>query len=414
MAVDREKLYEQVWDGPMTKVAAQYGVSSSFLARVCERLNVPRPARGYWARLAVGKAPTKPALQEARPGDELEWSRDGEPRRVPRALPKVPGETAQTSSRPRRTRSTRHPLVVGAREHFEGAKESEGGYLRPSKRRLVDVFVSQATLDRALKAANTLFLALEDRGHQLAFAPLDQHLQRPEVDERSEGGRDRYGSRWRPDRATVVYVGTVAIGLTIFELSDEIEVQYVDGKYVPVSRVPVSRRAGLLSPNVWIHKRDTPSGKLCLRASSPYPRATWEKQWREAKRGDLPSKIPQIVQELESEAVTIARLVEEGQRQAEIEMREWEVQQEKWRREEAERRRVQNIKEAREQLFAIIEAWGVATRIEGFFADAERRATSLGDEERAIVVDRLQRARSLLGGVDALQRFVAWKVPEER
>jgi hypothetical protein len=56
MGITREKLYKEVWVEPMTKVAARYNVSSSFLARVCRRLNVPRPERGYWAQLAVGKA----------------------------------------------------------------------------------------------------------------------------------------------------------------------------------------------------------------------------------------------------------------------------------------------------------------------------------------------------------------------
>jgi methylaspartate ammonia-lyase len=37
--VDRETLYQEVWAQPMTTVAVRYGVSSSFLARVCERLN---------------------------------------------------------------------------------------------------------------------------------------------------------------------------------------------------------------------------------------------------------------------------------------------------------------------------------------------------------------------------------------
>ena len=36
MGVDRAKLYEQVWAEPMTKIASRYGVSSSYLARVCE------------------------------------------------------------------------------------------------------------------------------------------------------------------------------------------------------------------------------------------------------------------------------------------------------------------------------------------------------------------------------------------
>jgi len=157
-----------------------------------------------------------------------------------------------------------------------------------------------------------------------------------------------------------------------------------------------------------------PSGRLCLRASSPYARASWEKQWRETKGSDLSSKVPQIVRELEAEAATIAALVAEGERQAEIERRQWEAQQAKWLAEEAERRRVQNIKESREQLFAIIETWGVAKQIEGFFEDAERRATGLGESEKNEILERLRRARELLGGVDALQRFRAWRAPDER
>jgi len=39
----------------MTKVAARYGVSSSFLAWVCERLNVPRPAGGYAYCIGTGR-----------------------------------------------------------------------------------------------------------------------------------------------------------------------------------------------------------------------------------------------------------------------------------------------------------------------------------------------------------------------
>ena len=155
----------------MTKVAARYDVSSSFLARVCERLKVPRPPRGYWAQLAVGKTPRKPELPEARPGDELEWSRDGEPRRGPRTLPAPPA--AVHIPRPARPkRSKHHELITHARETLEGAKETEG-YLRPSKKRLVDLFVSRSTLNRALKAANELFNALEDRGHRscLGAAP---------------------------------------------------------------------------------------------------------------------------------------------------------------------------------------------------------------------------------------------------
>jgi hypothetical protein len=63
---------------PMTKVAKRFNVSGSHMVRICSMPHVPRPERGYWAKLAVGKAPDRPSLPEAYPGDQLSWSWDGE------------------------------------------------------------------------------------------------------------------------------------------------------------------------------------------------------------------------------------------------------------------------------------------------------------------------------------------------
>lgn len=73
--ITREELYDFVWSETMLRVAERFGVSSSYMARICTVLNVPRPAAGYWAKLAVGKAPKKPPLPEAKPGDQLAWMR---------------------------------------------------------------------------------------------------------------------------------------------------------------------------------------------------------------------------------------------------------------------------------------------------------------------------------------------------
>jgi hypothetical protein len=51
----REELYEKVWRMAMWRLAAQYGVSGPELAKVCKRLNVPRPPVGYWAKLEAKK-----------------------------------------------------------------------------------------------------------------------------------------------------------------------------------------------------------------------------------------------------------------------------------------------------------------------------------------------------------------------
>lgn len=47
LPLSREDLYALVWAEPMLKVAARFDVSSSYMARVCTRMNVPRPERGY-------------------------------------------------------------------------------------------------------------------------------------------------------------------------------------------------------------------------------------------------------------------------------------------------------------------------------------------------------------------------------
>ena len=46
----REQIHAEIWNESATRVAARYGISGSMLARICTKLRIPRPARGYWAR----------------------------------------------------------------------------------------------------------------------------------------------------------------------------------------------------------------------------------------------------------------------------------------------------------------------------------------------------------------------------
>ena len=181
----REALYELVWSEPMLKVAARFGVSSIYMARVCTLLYVPRPERGYWAKLAVGKAPKQPALPEPRPGDPLEWSRDGTPPKRARPLPKPPEKKRRKRHKTRTPLPDRHPLTADAKPLFEAGRLSySAGYLKPAKRLLVDLAVTKTGLDKALSFANQLFLALETRGHRVLIAPNSEQFCRAKVDER--------------------------------------------------------------------------------------------------------------------------------------------------------------------------------------------------------------------------------------
>jgi hypothetical protein len=64
----RKQLYTQVWSTPIRKLALKYGLSDVGLAKLCKRHDIPRPERGYWAKLQFGKAPPKTRLP--RPDEE--------------------------------------------------------------------------------------------------------------------------------------------------------------------------------------------------------------------------------------------------------------------------------------------------------------------------------------------------------
>lgn len=56
----RQELYEKVWSIPMSRLAQDYQMSDVGLAKICKKMEVPRPGRGYWAKEQSGaKMPVK-------------------------------------------------------------------------------------------------------------------------------------------------------------------------------------------------------------------------------------------------------------------------------------------------------------------------------------------------------------------
>jgi hypothetical protein len=60
---DREKIFNEIWSEAMQVVAKRYKLSDVGLAKVCKKLKIPRPGRGYWAKKVAGKhVPKRPRL----------------------------------------------------------------------------------------------------------------------------------------------------------------------------------------------------------------------------------------------------------------------------------------------------------------------------------------------------------------
>jgi hypothetical protein len=309
-----------------------------------------------------------------------------------------------------------HPLIKGAKAHFEGGGLSyDVGYLKPPKKLLVDLAVTKTGLDKAFAFANHLFLSLEAKGYPVVIAAHAEHLRREDVDEREKPGLNPgYNNLWSPYRCTVTYLGTVAIGLTMVEMSEEVEARYVNGKYVREAEYVPPRRRRYAVDTTWTTTKAFTTGRLCLQAYSPYWRAKWVRQWRETKDRDLGSRISSIIKELEQSVVEIAGLVEEGERQAVIEHERRVAAHEQWEREEAERRAAQALKDSKKELLGIIDAWGESRRIEQFFAEAEKQIGNLTGHEKTRMSERLRLGRELIGNTQALDRFIGWRSSAER
>ena len=64
MEVTRAELFNSVWSEPLGNVASRYGLTGNGLAKICDRLAIPRPPRSHWTR-SVEARDAQPPLPPA-------------------------------------------------------------------------------------------------------------------------------------------------------------------------------------------------------------------------------------------------------------------------------------------------------------------------------------------------------------
>jgi hypothetical protein len=168
VVITRADLYALVWAEPAMNVAARYGITGTGLAKICKRLRVPVPSRGYWARKQAGKAVRADPLPAPIRGQEMEhrfqrWTtpeaeyllRDEVRAEIEEALAK-----AEVVER-RENLEGAHALVAESLPLLQSA--SDVGSLR-RERRCLAVSVEPDQLKRALAFLDVLFRTLEKAG----------------------------------------------------------------------------------------------------------------------------------------------------------------------------------------------------------------------------------------------------------
>lgn len=404
--VQRETLYSEVWATPMLSLAPKYGVSSVFLARVCARLNIPRPPRGYWARKQSGQKPKIPPLPKPQPGDPTEWRKGDQ---LPR---KAEGELTEVA--PKKA-SARRTMVMGSLVSFTSGRVAGDGYLKPAKRNLPDLVVTEPTLQRAASVLLMLATCFRDINHRVSIACGEIRFTRKALgDEEGRLKRSVFETNmWAPARPTLIFIDEVAIGLTVYEATVEKEMVYIDGQYVPV------KEAKVLKPSLWDRKTKTfyrrsahrvASKRLCLRAYSPYGRVDWARTWTEDKV-TLLKQLDEIVLALVDRAKTLAPQIAEADRQAAEERKRWEAE----RVIAAAHYQRSLITRAREDslsnLLKTIDKWSSDRKLQDFFDDIATRSVGIDGDALAELLAKVQEAKSLLSSSDSVEALMSWAPP---
>ena len=174
--VTRQALYDQVWSSPMTKLAKEYGISDVALAKICKKLNVPYPWRGYWRRKETGKAvkqlPLPPNTDPAKQGITIHRTIRSESV-APLSEDVTQRITAEQASERKIVVPDRltnpHRLLKDHLAEWRSPKVNDYGAIWSGNIRQLNVRVSPTSLDRALRIMDTLFKALESRGYPVGI-----------------------------------------------------------------------------------------------------------------------------------------------------------------------------------------------------------------------------------------------------
>jgi len=313
---NREELYKDVWEQPLTKLQAKYGISNVAIGKACRKLKIPLPGRGYWAKLAAGHKMKQVPLPEIKSVPVVyRMKTEATPQPTPDSSEPELAQIGKVRSQPLPVRNQQHKLVESSARLLRRTRTDDyGRTIPPTERPCIDIRVSKKLLDRALPLMNAIVFALEENGF-------------PVKTEQGSTSAHIFGQDIK------------------FAIREDL-------------RVKETRKAEGLSH---VYER---SGSLVFEISEYSPEKC-RKRWADGKTQRVEEMLPQCVAGL----MLVARYVriwQEGLRK----------QHEKWEREEKERAEYKRLSE---QLDGWMEGWQKAKQIREFVAAVKKFCSANGE-----------------------------------
>lgn len=171
--INRKQLYDKVWSTPMTAIAKEFGLSDVGMAKLCKRHDIPRPPRGYWAKVEHGQKLRRPSLPNPETDTPVEIHETEKNRLDPEIQAQVEALLEQLGPIVvRDDLRSAHRLVGEMRRHLEGCNVDEYGRYRMAGDAPLDLKVSKATLPRAFRIMDALLKAAEKQGWEVRRGPV--------------------------------------------------------------------------------------------------------------------------------------------------------------------------------------------------------------------------------------------------
>ncbi len=168
---NRQELYEKVWQYPLRKLAAEYGISDVGLAKVCRKLEIPLPGVGHWTKIACGLPIERPSLPEMENVPALVRKiREPQTPVLPQDTPELERiDRVAAATTPAVTKSMlAHPLVEKTKLALTNSRSSNRGTLWASREAgWLDLRVTKNCLARGLRIMAAIIHMLEREGFEL-------------------------------------------------------------------------------------------------------------------------------------------------------------------------------------------------------------------------------------------------------
>ncbi|QNI35886.1 hypothetical protein [Edaphobacter albus] len=335
--LDRDQLYAEVWSEAMTKVSTRYGVSDVALAKICRRMDIPAPERGYWARVAAGQKLPRPPLPprgqgvpqtvQADPGRGRTWASELKTAEI------TPAPVSGVLSSP-------HRFTLQLQKSFSLRSPDSYGRIG-SSREDIDVKIAPSSIPRVLLFVDAFLKAAEDRGYSFVL---------PETEY---------------ERGLEIVIQRQRVKFTVFEEATRV----------------VSKGTRSAQTTVEFH----PSGRLSFRIRE-YLATRNEPTFSDRSKESLESQLGIILHGLRTAAAELAERTERFARKKEAEEK----------RADEHRRAQAQLKKLDED----VENWSKAEALHRLIAQVERRIESKPPAEAAYADRWLTWARTVATNLD--------------